>query len=116
MITSELKDGIVWLTVEGDLTWQEVAREAGKWISQEQAFSGFITDLRGMASIPSMVEQKRMEEWRQQNKSGKPHALLGRTNALGALITIYVRFTKAADTRYFMDPEEAINWIKNFEG
>jgi hypothetical protein len=30
------------------------------------------------------------------------------------LIKIYIRFTKAADTRYFVDSEAAITWVKNF--
>ena len=115
MVISELKDGIVWLTVEGELISQDITREAGKWLSQKDAFSGFITDLREMTPIPSMTEQKELEEWRKQNNSGKPHALLGRTNALGALIKIYVRFTKAEDTRYFMNSEAAIAWVKNFD-
>jgi len=114
MIASELKDGIVWLTIEGELEAEEVQREAGKWLAQKDTFSGFITDLRELIAIPSMEEQKRLEAWREQNKSGKPHAILGRTNAMSVLITIYVRLTKARDTRYFMNPEAAIDWVKNF--
>ena len=114
MVTSELKDGIVWLTIIEKMVPADVKLEAGKWLSQKETFSGFITDLREMTIIPSLVEQKEMEEWRKQNKSGKPHALLGQTNALGALIQIYVRLTKAKDTRYFMNPEAAIAWVKNF--
>jgi hypothetical protein len=105
----------VWLIIEEGVTAQDVAREAGKWLSQKDTFGGFITDLRGMRSIPSLDEQREMEEWRKQNKSGKPHALLDRTSALGALIQIYVRLTKAADTRYFMDSEAAIAWVKSFQ-
>jgi hypothetical protein len=112
MITSELKDEIVWLTVNGDMNSQEVMREAGKWLTQKEAFSGFITDLRNMTSIPSLTEQRKLEEWRKRNRSGKRHALLGQTNALGALVQIYVRLTKASDTRYFMDPESASMWVK----
>ena len=81
----------------------------------EDAFSRFITDLRKMASIPSTTEQQKLEAWRKRNKSDKPHALLGRTNALGVLITIYVRLTKAEDTRHFMNPEGAIAWVKGLE-
>jgi hypothetical protein len=114
MVTSELEDGIVWLTVEEKLTAEDVKREAGKWLSQKETFSGFITDLRAMTVKPSLGEQRKLEEWRKQNKSGKPHALLGQTNALGALAQIYIRFTRAKDTRYFMDPEAAVAWIKNF--
>ena len=114
MITSELRDGIVWLIVEGEMTAQEVKREAGRWLSQRETFSGYITDLRQMTSLPSPNEQKEMEEWRKQNESGKPHALLGRTNAMGVLSSIYIRLTKAEDTRYFMDPESAIAWVTDF--
>ena len=64
---------------------------------------------------PSAEEQKKLEEWRKRNRTGKPHALLGQTNALGVLAQIYVRLTKAEDTRYFMDPERAIAWVKGFD-
>ncbi len=83
MITSELRDGIVWLTVNGEMAAQEMMIEAGKWLPQKGSFSGFITDIREMTTIPSTSEQKKLEAWRKQNKSGKPHALLGRTNAGG---------------------------------
>ena len=114
MVTSELRDGIVWLTIEDKMVLEDVKQELGKWLSQKETFSGFITDLRRMKIIPSLVEQKEMEAWRKQNKSGKPHALLGQTNVLGALIQIYIRLTKAKDTRYFMNPEAAIAWVKSF--
>ena len=114
MITSELKDGVVWLAITGELEAGEVQRKVGKWLAQKDAFSGFITDLRGLTTIPSVEEQKRLEAWRENNKSGKPHAILGRTNAMSVLITIYVRLTKARDTRYFMNSEAAVDWVKNF--
>ena len=114
MITSELKDGIVWLTITGELEAKQTQREIGQRLTQKDTFSGFITDLRGLNAIPSMEEQKRLEAWREQNESGKPHAILGRTNALSALVTIYVRLTKARDTRYFINAEAAVDWVKNF--
>jgi hypothetical protein len=112
MVTSELKDGIIWLTVEGEMTAQDIIAEADKWRSRGEEFSGFITDLRQMASLPSQDEQRILGEWRKENDPGKRHAMLGRTNALGVLIQIYVRLTKAEDMRYFMDPEAAIAWVK----
>ena len=115
MITSELKDGVVWLTVEGELTSQDVAREVGRWLPQKDTISGFITDLRLMTSVPSTEVQKELEEWRKQNRTGKPHAMLGRTNALSVLVTIYMRLTQAQDTRYFMNPEAAVDWVKSHD-
>ena len=115
MITSELKDGIVWLTIEGEMISQDVITEVSKWLLQKNTFSGFITDIRNMDSIPSGEEQKKLEAWRQHNKSGKPHAILGRTNAESVLVQIFIRLTKAADTRYFMRLESAITWVKNFD-
>jgi hypothetical protein len=112
MVTSELKDGIIWLTVEGEMTAQDIIVEANKWRSRTDAFSGFITDLRQMTSLPSQDEQKTLGEWRKENDPGKRHDMLGRTNALGVLIQIYSRLTKAGDMRYFMDPEAAIAWVK----
>jgi hypothetical protein len=115
MVTSELRDGIVWVTIEGEMVSDDVKREVGKWLDQKDTLHGFITDLREMTSIPSASEQKELEAWRAQNKSGKPHALLGRTNALGALVSIYMRITKARDTRYFMNIEAAVEWVKSFQ-
>ena len=115
MITSELKDGIVWVTVDGEMEPQVMMREVGKWLPKKDAFSGFITDLRKMSPTPSMEIQKDLEAWRKKNNSGKPHALLGRTNALSVLVQMYVRVTKAANTRYFMNPYAATAWIKSFD-
>jgi hypothetical protein len=115
MITSELRDGIVWLTVVGRLTTQDVMREAGKWLSQKDTFSGFITDLRMMTGAPSMVEREKLEAWRKQNKSGKPHAMLGPDTLIASIVKAYIRVTSAKDTRYFSDVEEAIAWVKSFD-
>jgi hypothetical protein len=115
MITSELRDGIVWLTVVGRLTVEDVKREAGKWLPQKDTFSGYITDLRMMTGSPSMVERERLEAWRKQNKSGKPHAMLGPDTLVASMVKAYIHFTKAKDTRYFTDVEEAIAWVKGFD-
>ncbi len=115
MVTSELREKIVWITVKDELTAQEVTRIVGRWLLQKDSFHGFITDLCEMKPIPSTTEQKKLEEWRQRNNSGKPHALLGQTNALGVLIKLYVRLTKAKDTRYFMNPRAAVDWVKSFD-
>ncbi len=116
MVATELVDEIVWIIVKGELTARDITRQVGPWLAKKDSFRGFITDLRQMTPIPSPTEQKNMEDWRQQNRSGKPHALLGRTNALGALTRLYVTFTKAKDTRYFLKPEAAIAWIMDFDG
>jgi hypothetical protein len=115
LITSELKDGIVWLNVVGKLTVQDVMREAGKWLPQKDTFSGYITDLRKITGSPSTSERKKLEQWRKQNKSGKPHAMLGRDNFMGVIIQAYIRITNAKDTHYFTDAEKAIAWVKSFD-
>jgi hypothetical protein len=115
MIKSELKDGIVWLTVVGKLTAEDVKREAGKWLPQKDTFSGYITDLRMLTSSPSIFEREKLEEWRKQNESGKPHAMLGTDNVMASIIKAYIRITGAKDTRYFTDVEEAIAWVKSFD-
>ena len=56
MITSELRDGIVWITIEGEMVFEEVKREVGRWLAQKDAYCGFVTDLRGMTTIPSIAE------------------------------------------------------------
>ena len=111
MVTSELRDGIVWIIVEGQMTSQDIISEANKWRSQTDALSGFITDLRQMTSFPS-DEQKKLAEWSKQNSPGRPHAMLGRTNAMGVMLQIYTRVTNTKASRYFMDPEAAIAWVK----
>ncbi len=115
MITSELRDGIVWLTVVGRLTVEDVKREAGKWLPQKDTFIGYITDLRMITGSPSVSDRKKLEEWRKQNKSGKPHAMLGPDNLVASIVKAYIRITSAKDTRYFTDVEEAIAWVKSFD-
>jgi len=114
LVKSELRDGIVWITIEGEVDTEEVKQELGGWAAQEDTFCGFITDLRGMTSIPSSEQQRELEEWRRQEGSRKPHALLGRTNALGVLVKMYISLTKAEDTRYFMNLEAAEAWVRGF--
>jgi hypothetical protein len=115
MVTSELRDGIVWIIIEGQLTAQDIIAEATKWQSQTDALSGFITDLCEMTSFPSSDEQKKLAEWRRHNNPGVPHAMLGRTNAMGVILQIYARVTNTKTLRYFMDPEAAIAWVKGFD-
>ena len=115
MVTSELRDGIVWIIVEGQMTSQDIISEANKWRSRTDAISGFITDLREMTSPPSSDEQKKLAEWRRQNNPGIPQAMLGRTNAMGVMLQIYTRVTNTQALRYFMDPEAAIAWVKRFD-
>ena len=115
MVTSELRDGIVWIIVEGEMTSQGIITEANKWRSQTDALSGFITDLRQMTSTPSADEQKKLAEWRRQNSPSIPQAMLGRTNTMGVMLQIYTRLTNAESLRYFMDPEAAIAWVKRFD-
>jgi hypothetical protein len=115
MVTSELKDGIVWLKVVGKLTFQEAIQEVSKWLPQKDTFSGFITDVRKLTGVPSALEKHQLETWRQQNKSGKPHAILGKDNVMSLIVKLYIRSTRAKDTRYFTDAQKAINWIKNFD-
>ena len=115
MVTSELRDGIVWIIVEGQMTSQDIISEANKWRSQTDALSGFITDLRQMTSVPSPDEQKILAEWRKRNSPDKPHAMLGRTNAMGMMLQIYTRVTNTKALQYFMDPEAAIAWVKRFD-
>jgi hypothetical protein len=104
----------VWLVVVGKLTVQDVMHEAGKWLPQKDTFNGFITDLRKVTGGPSMPEKKKLEEWRKQNRSGKPHAFLGMDNVMALIIRLYIRSTQAKDTRYFTDVEEAVDWVKSY--
>jgi hypothetical protein len=115
MVTSELRDGIVWIIIEGQMTSQDIISTANKWRSQTDAISGFITDLRQVTGVPSPDDQKILAEWRRQNSPDKPHAMLGRTNAMGVMLQIYTRLTNAEAMQYFMDPEAAIAWVKGFD-
>ena len=60
MVTSELKDGIVWLTITDDLQAEQVQRKVGQWLTQTDAYKGFITDLRGMVGRTSLVIAHRL--------------------------------------------------------
>lgn len=113
MITSKLEDGVVWLIIEGELVADEVLAEAAKWLPQKDTFAGFITDIKAMTK-QTVAEQKKLEEGRKNNKSGKPNAILGKDSAFAVLAKIYIRFTNAENVRYFTDPDEAKAWLKNF--
>jgi hypothetical protein len=58
MVTSELKDGIVWLIIEEKMVLEDVKQEVGKWLSQKETFSGFITD-GGVAQAKQLRQASR---------------------------------------------------------
>jgi hypothetical protein len=111
MVSSELKDRVVWMIVDGPLLADEFIRETDKWISRPDEYDGYITDVRKMTTA-SAVDKKRIEERRQQNKTGKASAILVRDDFMGTLAKIYIDFTKASDTKIFQDPEKAAIWIR----
>jgi hypothetical protein len=112
MITSKLEDRVVWMIVDGPLLAYEFIRETDKWLSRLEEYDGYITDVRQMTTSTA-TDKKRIEERRQQNKSGKASAILVRDDFMGTLAKIYINFTKASDTQIFQDPEKAIAWIQS---
>ena len=115
MFTSQLKDRVVWLTVTGEFLADDLMGQVSKWLPRLNEFDGFITDMRQTEGSPSPAEQKKAEEWRKKNNTGKPNAILGKDNGMSMLVKIYVRFTGAKNARYFTDETEAINWIRSFK-
>jgi hypothetical protein len=113
MVTSELKDNIVWLYFEGALNAEEAMAEISQWLPIKDTFDGFISDIRKMTDQPA-ADQKKLEEWRKANGSEKPNAILAKDNIMAVLARVYIRFTRAESTRYFTDAETAKAWIREF--
>lgn len=112
MITSQLRDGVVWLTVDGELLAKDMIAETNQWLLRKGEFAGFISDVRKMTACKS-AEKLKLEEERKRNKSGKPNAILIKDDAMSAVVKIYMRLTGAEQTRYFTSEREAVAWLKN---
>jgi hypothetical protein len=110
MITSKLENRVVWMTVEGPLLADEFIAETEQWLSRLKEYDGYITDVRKMTTSTAL-DKKRIEDRRQQNKTGKASAILVKDDFMGTLAKIYINFTKASDTQIFTDPEKAKAWI-----
>jgi hypothetical protein len=114
MATVEIVDKILIVTIIGEMNAEEVLKEAEESTDQSIPIIGQITDIRQMTAQP-VAEQKKLEEARKALPYQVPHALLGKDSAISALVKVYVNYTKASDTRYFTDFEEAKAWIKSFQ-
>jgi uncharacterized membrane protein len=110
MVTGKLENEILWIVLKGNLVADEVIAETNKWVPQNEQYIGMVTDIREMGDSPA-IEQKKLEAQRKQNNLNKPNAILGQDNAMSAIVAIYIRFTRASNTRYFTDAEEAKKWI-----
>lgn len=113
MVTYKIEDGVLWVVVDGQLNAEELIEAGNKWMQEKDDYVGAVTDIRKMTSQPA-TEQKKVEEWRKEQDTGRPNALLGSSGAMAALANIYIRFTGAKDTRFFSDPEKAKAWAKSF--
>lgn len=114
MVTSKLEDGIVWYTIEGEMKADEMIPETDKWLSRQDEYCGYVSDVRKMTKATS-YDKQRMEEQRRKNNTGKPNAILLKDDAMAVIAKIYIRFTGARDTHYFTDEEKAKAWLKSFK-
>ena len=115
MITSRLEDGIVWFTIDGELKANEMIPETEKWLSRRNEYCGYISDVRKMTTA-SALDKKLIEEQRKSNNTGKPNAILLKNGAMAIIAKVYINFTKAENTKYFTNPEKAIEWLKSNKG
>jgi hypothetical protein len=113
MVKVELVDNIQILTIKGELNADEVLKEAEKLSTYRTSIIGQITDIREMTAQP-IADQKKLEMARKAQPHQVPNAILGKDNAMSSLVRIFINFTKAGDTKYFTDLEEAKAWIKSF--
>ena len=113
MVTSKLKDRVVWMIVEGKLLADEFIPEAEQWLSRLDEYDGYCTDVRKMTTSTA-VDKKRIEERRKQNATGKASAILVKDSFWWTLAKIYINFTQASDTQIFTDPEKAKAWIQGY--
>jgi hypothetical protein len=87
MITSRLEDGIVWYTIDGELKADELIPETEKWLSRQNEYFGYISDVRKMTKATSH-DKKRIEEQRKLNQTGKPNAILLKNDAMAVIAKI----------------------------
>lgn len=111
MVTSQLQDRIVILSVEGELSADEVHAELLNWYETKlDDFDGYIIDLNRMTKHPA-IEQRKAAAYEKKLPSNKPHAIVGKDEKIARLINIFERFTKASFVKYYTNHEDAKAWI-----
>ena len=111
MVSSRLEDRIVILSVEGELSADQVHAELLNWYGKRMdEFDGYIIDLNQMTKHPAL-EQRKAAAYEKKLPSNKPHAIVGKDEKIARLISIFERFTKANLVKYYTNLEEAKAWI-----
>jgi hypothetical protein len=111
MVTTELKGKVLYFTLEGAFSADELNVESGKWHEEHQEkFIGYVLDISHMTSHPAL-EQRRAEAFRKKLESNKPTAIIGKGEEGERFTNIYIRFTKAENLKFFHTYEEAEAWI-----
>ncbi len=115
MLTSWLDGEIVWLKMDGVFIADELIAETGKWLRERpDDFVGYILDIRAMTER-NVLEQEKAEQAARKNQSGKVRAVLGKGAALGILVNLHIRVTRAQGVRYFTNEEDAKAWVMSFK-
>ena len=111
MVTSQLEDRIVILSVEGELSADDVHAELLHWYETRlNDFDGYIINLNQMTKHPAL-EQRKAAAYEKKLPANKLHVIVGKDEKIARLIKIFERFTKADFVKYFTDQQEAKEWI-----
>ena len=115
MVTTELKGKVLYFTLEGAFSADELNAESAKWHAEHhEKFIGYILDITHMTSHPAL-EQRKAEAFRKKLETKKPTAVVGQGEDGERFTNIYIRFTKAENMQFFHTCEEAEGWILSQE-
>lgn len=110
MVTAELKNDIIYILLNGDVSYDDFLKAVDPILKSGQKYIGFISDGRKMTTINPAVQHK-LEQHHQTFNADKPNAILMNSDGKKVIADIYVKFTRAANTKVFTTEEEAINWV-----
>ena len=111
MVTPELKGKVLYFTLEGAFSADELNAEVGKWYEEHhEKFDGYVLDISAMTTHPAL-EQRKAEAFRRNLGNQKPCAVVGKDEDDERFTSIYIRFTKAENMKFFYSNEEAEAWI-----
>ena len=111
MITAEIKEKIIHITIVGELSYEEFNAVVDPLTKSGQPYVGYLSDGREMTRYRSVKDQLRLAERHKQSDPEKRNAILMAQNGMSAIAKLYLRFTGDVNTRVFTNRKEALAWV-----
>lgn len=112
MVTADLKDGIIYIKLDGNITYEEFLEAVDPIFASGEKYIGFISDGRKMTTINPAIQHK-LEQHHQMNNAEKPNAILMNPGKK-VVADIYTKFTRAKNTAVFTNEDEAVKWVNSY--